>query len=412
MKKTTKFSFILLLFPIFVFSIDLKFFDEAIKILKEKSYYNKTEFELRLSFIETLRDKLGMPILITNSNVNSAEISFNEQKYYLSNSNINQTILLLGNELQPILEKYKIDIDINTYLVDLLITGLDDNGALSPNKIPKNGINSAVNIKCKNKHFYIDRIYKNRVNMSDSIFFVDKLYSINNIPEIYLTDNLIEDILSDNHTVNLKFSNSKEVNISLRDSAIKNVTISEKPAILNFKLIANYILIECPYFLDYDYSILIKYVKKNKENLKGIIIDVRNNNGGLILYITKFLELFLNKYSTVCLIKNNFQEYKNTSLSKNKLFGIPITILVSDKTSSGAELFCQVLKFYTNSKVVGSKTNGIGYIHNFMPFETKDFMIKYRSGELILPDGKPLNGNGIVPNIEYDKLDIIDLVTK
>jgi len=409
MKKPIIISTIFLIISTSCFSIDLKFFDESIKILEEKSYYQKTSFELKLSLIETFRDKLGFEINFIGKTKNNAVIQYNGQQINIDNLNFNQSLFLFEKEIRGIINRYDLKIDIDIYVVDILISGLDPSGRLSENKLPRNGLNSAIKISSSSINlFQIKKIFKNKLILSDSIDLTDTLVSIDNIPTKFLTTDLIEEITSNLYSTELGFKNSKSIRVTLKDTIIKQAEISNRTPILQLKLESNFLIISELYFLNYDLTDLFKTVNKNKKNLKGIIIDLRNCNGGELTNIFKFTEPFVDANSLLYTMKTKKKDFKITSFKKGNLYGIPLKLIVNNKTVSGAELFCYVLKLKSNAQIIGSKTNGFGFVHYLKSFETKNYMLKYRGGELILADGQSLNNNGLVPDIEYDKEDIIE----
>lgn len=144
-----------------------------------------------------------------------------------------------------------------------------------------------------------------------------------------------------------------------------------------------------------------------KEKSKGVIIDLRNNTGGLFDSALEILNLFLPKGSPVASIKNRERKVMGSWKASGKpLTGIntlPIIILVNNYTASASEILAGVLQEYRKQKnlfpifVVGDETFGKGSIQEIIPLNN-ECALKLTTGLYYLAFDKEIQGKGIEPD--------------
>lgn len=143
-----------------------------------------------------------------------------------------------------------------------------------------------------------------------------------------------------------------------------------------------------------------------EKNINKIIIDVRNNGGGLVNESITLSELFLNKDDIIMHVydkENNDQvigaRYNNSSEKE-------IVILINENSASATEIFAAALKENEKATLVGTKTFGKGVMQSVIkiPFGGA---LKITSQEFKTPKGEKINELGIEPNIivELDETD-------
>ncbi|MGN1319064.1 MAG: S41 family peptidase, partial [Lachnospirales bacterium] len=102
-----------------------------------------------------------------------------------------------------------------------------------------------------------------------------------------------------------------------------------------------------------------------KEGVKYLIIDLRNNPGGLLTTVSEMADEFLDK--GVLTYTENKEGKKNYIYSKDGKWNIPVVILVNKNSASASELFTGALKDYKIAKVVGETTFGKGVVQTTYP---------------------------------------------
>lgn len=148
-------------------------------------------------------------------------------------------------------------------------------------------------------------------------------------------------------------------------------------------------------------SSLRKFLEENK-NLKGIILDVRNNPGGLLDEAVSVSNLFLKEgkiVSTKGRMDGNTKEFFADGADITN--GIPIVILINNGTASAPEILAGALRDNKRAVVVGMRSFGKGSVQKIIPLSEKTAM-KLTVAKHYTPSGECIQGNGISPDIEAD----------
>ncbi len=137
----------------------------------------------------------------------------------------------------------------------------------------------------------------------------------------------------------------------------------------------------------------------DKEKIKGIIIDVRNNGGGEFGSALDLCDLFLNDGMIMYTVA---KDGKKTVYNAQKgASDIPLAIIVNDSSASASELFAGSLQSRGRATIVGEKTYGKGVsqtIRYLDPHNKKDGAIKITTCKNYTPDGKWID-EAITPDI-------------
>jgi carboxyl-terminal processing protease len=154
---------------------------------------------------------------------------------------------------------------------------------------------------------------------------------------------------------------------------------------------------------------LLRTALKNKAN--GVIIDLRNNVGGLFDSAINIAGLFLPKGSPVVSIKNRDGKTMGAWKTENKPLDIPhnmpIFFLVNNYTASASEILSGVLQAYADKKnalsafVVGTETFGKGSVQEVIPLSNES-ALKITTGLYYLAFDVCIQGKGVTPDFELD----------
>lgn len=145
-----------------------------------------------------------------------------------------------------------------------------------------------------------------------------------------------------------------------------------------------------------------EYNKLKEQNIKSLIIDLRNNGGGIVLEATNIADLFTEKDKTLLIMQGKDKTEEITKSKLDKEIDVPVVILVNDKTASASEILTLALKENIDTtKVVGTKTYGKGVIQTI--FSLKDGSgIKLTTEEYFSPNHNSINKVGITPDYEVE----------
>ena len=150
-----------------------------------------------------------------------------------------------------------------------------------------------------------------------------------------------------------------------------------------------------------------KYKELEKQGIKSLIIDLRNNGGGIVDEALKIADYMTDKDSVLLyeVDKNNKEEIEK---SKNDpIINMPIIILTNKNTASSSEILAGALKDLGKAKTVGTKTYGKGVIQQLLTLPDGSGL-KITSNKYLTPNKTEINKIGIEPD---EKVELPDTVT-
>ncbi len=145
---------------------------------------------------------------------------------------------------------------------------------------------------------------------------------------------------------------------------------------------------------------LTEIIKKSKD-VKGIILDLRNNPGGLLMQAIGVVDLFVDKGIIVSQKGRDSEneEVFNASYSKT-LSRVPLVVLVNGGSASASEIVSGALQDHKRAVLVGQKTFGKGSVQVVLPITAdKSEGIKLTIAKYYLPSGRTIQATGITPDV-------------
>lgn len=136
-----------------------------------------------------------------------------------------------------------------------------------------------------------------------------------------------------------------------------------------------------------------------KNGAKGLVIDLRNNSGGL-LHITEKIVDELIPEGVIVSTKDNQGEIK-TTYADDKYTDIPIAVLVNEQSASASEVLSGALKDHNRATLVGTTTFGKGIVQSIMPL-TDGSALKVTTSQYFTPSGVCIQGTGIEPHYKVE----------
>ncbi|MGL4372004.1 MAG: S41 family peptidase [Alphaproteobacteria bacterium] len=147
-----------------------------------------------------------------------------------------------------------------------------------------------------------------------------------------------------------------------------------------------------------------EFQKKLKNNLKGVVLDLRNNPGGLLEQAVALVDLFLDGGEVVSTRGRDSE--RNTSLFATKgelLKDTPVVVLINGGSASAAEIVAGALQAHGRGLVVGEKSFGKGSVQTIRPLNNGS-AIKLTISRYYTPDGKSVQNDGITPDIMIEQV--------
>lgn len=143
-----------------------------------------------------------------------------------------------------------------------------------------------------------------------------------------------------------------------------------------------------------------KAIKKHAAKSKGIILDLRNNPGGLLDQAVELTDLFVNEGIIVSQKGRNKADdvtYKATKSAT--ITDLPLVVLVNEGSASASEIVSGALQDLKRAVIVGEKTFGKGSVQVVMPI-TESEAVKLTIARYYLPSGRTIQAVGVAPDIE------------
>ncbi len=140
-------------------------------------------------------------------------------------------------------------------------------------------------------------------------------------------------------------------------------------------------------------------IKKNKTTTTGIILDLRNNPGGLLDQAVGLVNLFVNKGTIVSQKGRHKSDDKTYSAtSSTTLTDVPMVVLVNGGSASASEIVSGALQDDKRAVLVGENTFGKGSVQVVLPIN-KSEAIKLTIARYYLPSGRTIQAVGVKPDI-------------
>ncbi|NBI07829.1 S41 family peptidase [Senegalia massiliensis] len=141
-----------------------------------------------------------------------------------------------------------------------------------------------------------------------------------------------------------------------------------------------------------------KHLEQLQDNgMKSLVIDLRNNPGGLLAQTANIADLLIGKSNIVYTeTKNGEREYYKSDEDK---LGIPITVLVNEGSASASEILSGAIKDTNTGTLIGTKTFGKGIVQRIEQLSDGSGF-KLTVSEYFTPNGTNIHGKGIEPDIE------------
>ncbi|MFV0625978.1 MAG: S41 family peptidase [Alphaproteobacteria bacterium] len=157
-----------------------------------------------------------------------------------------------------------------------------------------------------------------------------------------------------------------------------------------------------------------KYIKDSKKKLnnkvKGIVIDVRNNPGGLLDQAVSISDLFLDKGEIVSTRSRNEEDTIKFSAKEGDIAaGLPIVVVINDGSASASEIVAGALQDHKRAVILGEKSFGKGSVQTVVPLG-KDIAMRITTARYYTPSGRSIQAKGIEPDVEVKpaKVEVLD----
>ena len=139
------------------------------------------------------------------------------------------------------------------------------------------------------------------------------------------------------------------------------------------------------------------------ESIKGFVLDLRNNPGGLLNQAVGVSDLFLDSGLIVYTNGRQDQQKQKFSASReNSRTGFPMVVLVNGGSASASEIVAGALQDHKRALILGTKTFGTGSVQTILPLDGRS-ALRLTTAEYFTPNGRSIHDIGIQPDIVMDR---------
>ena len=318
---------------------------------------------------------------------------------------------------QIIKEKYIID-NVNTkYLknsaIDGMLRGLDPYSGYFDEEEFKNFQNNAngkfygIGIEIKtdltSNYPIITNVFANSPAQQIGIIVGDIITHVNDVPVIGKKQSIVAKMIKGKRGTPIKItirrtSTNETFSRTLRRNEVKIPNVVSK--IYKNKIA----IIEIKLFNQQTYNDFTEQLNEIKKqyDISGMVIDLRNNPGGLLESAVDIANLFLKDGQLITTIRgrNGVKVFDYIAHNKQDLFdNIKIAILINRGTASASEILAGCLQDYNIAKLIGETTFGKALVQEVFKLNNSSGAVKITTGQYHTPKNKQINGVGITPDI-------------
>ena len=152
----------------------------------------------------------------------------------------------------------------------------------------------------------------------------------------------------------------------------------------------------------------LKSIKKFEKNskIKGYIIDLRNNPGGLLTQAINITDFFLDDGEIVSTKGRKVSETRKFFAKRgDEIKGKPLVVLINNGSASASEIFAGALKDHKRAIILGENSFGKGSVQSIIPLGNGGGM-RLTISKYYLPSGKSISEVGVTPDILIEEADI------
>jgi carboxyl-terminal processing protease len=153
---------------------------------------------------------------------------------------------------------------------------------------------------------------------------------------------------------------------------------------------------------------LSKLKKENKNELKGLVLDLRNNPGGVLSAAADVSDAFINNGKLVYTkgrIENS--DFEFNAKPGDIMNGSPLVVLINGGSASASEIVAGALQDHNRAVVMGTKSFGKGSVQTIQELRSGG-AVKITTARYFTPKGRSIQGEGITPDITLESYNVTD----
>ena len=139
---------------------------------------------------------------------------------------------------------------------------------------------------------------------------------------------------------------------------------------------------------------------QNDDGLKGLILDLRNNPGGLLSTAIEISDVFLKHHQLIVSTRGRAQQSsgEERATGDDLVADVPVVVLINGGSASASEIVAGALQDHGRAQLLGTKTFGKGSVQTVLPLNNQDAAIKLTTARYYTPMGNSIHEKGIEPD--------------
>lgn len=390
---------------------------------KNKAYYFNDESDIKNYWNKHLRYLIITEAIDRDSTWSSLEKNFNNLEKELKPKIIQKQVCLLDEWLHKNggIENTVRELFLNAF------TGYQDPNSMFFNDVDKSMFEASVSnsmltfgittTKNKEGDIVIAHVASGSAAFLNGNFedndIIKTLTSRKNILETYCVSNedvsaFINDEKHQTVIFKLKKQNGSIQEIELTKSKLKNEENTVTGYVLQQKSNIGYISIP-GFYTDLESSnglglandVAKELYKLSKEDISGLILDLRFNGGGSMKEASDLSGMFINRGPLAILKYSNGETFTLKDLNRGSLFQKPMVILINNYSASASEFFAAAMQDYNRAIIVGSPSHGKSSAQIILPLNPEKSLgyVKITTEAFYRITGKSHQSVGVIPDI-------------
>ncbi len=251
----------------------------------------------------------------------------------------------------------------------------------------------------KDGYLTVLRVFEGTPAVESGIKPGDRIIEVNGTPVSAKNDQQMDEAIR-----MIKGSENPSVVVTVRrKNKTLEITLTKTKVSINrieYKMLENKIgYISIFAFMGDDVTGFEKALKALKDDgMKALVIDIRNNPGGLLDHVVSIADLLLPKGLIV--YTEDRYERREEHYSKDGALDLPMVVLVNGMSASASEILAGSIQDYGVGTIVGTKTFGKGIVQSVIPFRSDDAGMQLTIARYFTPNGRSIHGTGIIPDVE------------
>ena len=140
--------------------------------------------------------------------------------------------------------------------------------------------------------------------------------------------------------------------------------------------------------------------KKNKGELKGLVLDLRNNPGGVLTGAVGVSDAFLKDNKLIVYTEGRVEdsELRYNASTGDSINGAPLVVLINQGSASASEIVAGAMQDHNRATILGTTSFGKGSVQTILPLK-ENAALKLTTARYYTPAGRSIQGEGIVPDV-------------